>query len=75
MEYTASLTTIMQLTIITESICGFVINTLVELYTYYTTITTSYSGSMQLVIWLRIGCFCYNSDILSGFIKGRQFCD
>jgi len=39
MEYTASLTTIMQLAMNTESICGFVTNTLVELYTYYTTIT------------------------------------
>lgn len=75
MEYTASLTTIMQLAINTESIRGFLINTLVELYTYYTTITTSQSGSIQLVIRLRIGCFCYYRDILSGFIKGRKFCD
>jgi hypothetical protein len=41
MEYNASLTTIVQLTINTESICEFVNNTLIELYTFYTTITTS----------------------------------
>jgi len=74
MEYTASLTTIMQLAINTESICGFVINTLIKLYTCYTTITTSQSGSIRLVISFGIGCLCYNSDILSGYIKGRQFC-
>jgi len=39
MEYTASLTTIMQLAVNTESIRGFLINTFVELYTYYTSVS------------------------------------
>ena len=41
LEYTASMNTILQQAKMSDSIYDFVINTLVELYTYYTTITTS----------------------------------
>jgi hypothetical protein len=39
-ENIASLTTIMQLAINSESICNCIINTFMELYTYYTTTTS-----------------------------------